>query len=209
MDSLINNKRYIISFYVSLADYAYYTVSNVGAFISEDSINSTGCCVLLYPPQVYSDSTVQLTDENIWTKISGSFISNGREKYITIGNFRDDAHTDTMYVGGTSGWPAAYYYLDDVSVELDTTQGVGDMAINKPEILIYPQPARDKLTISNCAQAKQTLVSIFNMQGQQMISAQFQDQNTIELDVNALVKGIYLLKIQSENDVVNRKLLIQ
>jgi hypothetical protein len=34
-------------------------------------------------------------------------------------------------------------------------------------------------------------------------------QSPIELDVSALAKGIYLVKIQSENGVVNKKLVIQ
>ena len=42
----------------------------------------------------------------------------GGEKYITIGNFRDDLNTQADSL--TPAWPnvAAYYYVDDVSVTL-------------------------------------------------------------------------------------------
>jgi aminopeptidase N len=75
---------------------------------------------------------------------------------------------------------------------------------------IFPNPANNKITISNNGfSSKETLVSVFNMQGQQMMSAQFKNQNTIELDVSRLTKGIYIVKIQSENIVVNKKLVVQ
>jgi len=76
-------------------------------------------------------------------------------------------------------------------------------------ISIFPNPTSDKLTITSSAQQKQTLITIFNMQGQQMLSAQFINQNTMQLDVSTLLKAIYIVKVQSEGGIVNKKLVIQ
>ena len=75
--------------------------------------------------------------------------------------------------------------------------------------LIYPNPATDKLTITNTSAQKQTVVSIYSMQGQQMMSAIFANQNAMQLDVSILSKGIYIIKVQSENGITNKKLIIQ
>jgi OmpA-OmpF porin, OOP family len=204
LDSLINNKRYIVSFYVSLADNALYSVSNIGAYISEDSINSTGCCVLLYTPQVYNDTTLQLPDKNIWYKITGSFISNGREKYITIGNFIDDAHTDTMYVGGTSGWQASYYYLDDVSVELDTTQGVEEVAVNKAEFNIFPNPAKDDVTFEyTLDEGKDGVLILYNLMGEKMASYILPaEQNSVDFSTISMPDGVFVYKVAVDNNTI-------
>jgi hypothetical protein len=93
-----------------------------------------------------------------------------------------------------------------VYVDVISQTGITESSVKK-SFLIYPNPAQDRVTITNTGTQKQTLVIIFNLQGQQMISAQF--QNTIDLDVSALAKGIYLVKIQNENGVENKKLVIQ
>ena len=81
--------------------------------------------------------------------------------------------------------------------------------INESGFKIFPNPAHDKLIVTSSAQLKQTLVTIFNMQGQQRLSAQFENQNTMQLDVSTLSKGIYIVKVKSGNGVVNKKLIIQ
>jgi len=42
-----------------------------------------------------------------------------------------------------------------------------------------------------------------------MLSVQFQNQNTMQFDLSSLAKGVYIVKIQSENFVVNKKLIVQ
>jgi hypothetical protein len=60
---------------------------------------------------------VPLTNSTGWTLVSGIFLASGGEDHITIGSFHDDASTST--VPGPGVWPGgAYYYIDDVSVEL-------------------------------------------------------------------------------------------
>ena len=81
--------------------------------------------------------------------------------------------------------------------------------LSHQDFSISPNPAHDKLIITASAVQKQTLVNIFNLQGQEMMQAQYHNTNTMELDVSALAKGVYLVKIQSENGVVNKKLVIQ
>ena len=86
---------------------------------------------------------------------------------------------------------------------------IGINEISDPlNISLFPNPASEKIQIIS-EKFKVKSLEIYNMQCQQMMQVQFQNQNNIELDVSMLAKGIYLIKIQSENGMTNKKLVIQ
>ena len=110
------NRTYKVEFYVSLSDKVYVGANNMGAYFSNNAISAMSGQVINVVPQVSNDTLTNPLYDNVnWMKIEGSFISDGTETYITIGNFNDDATTDTIHVvGGT--YYDAYYYIEDVSV---------------------------------------------------------------------------------------------
>jgi hypothetical protein len=123
LDSLVQNKSYCISFKVNLADSAMWAVKQIGAYLTVDTIVPPFINIptppyysfTYYTPQI--ESNVFLDNINDWTTINGIFVSQGGEKYINIGNFRDDASTDKLQVHNNSNYSFAYYYIDDISVE--------------------------------------------------------------------------------------------
>lgn len=121
---LIKDKKYCVEFFVSLNDFQTVAANNMGMYFSDTSIFVNTNYNLNLIPQINNDPVNNpLTDTIGWTKISGIFISGGGEKYIIIGNFLDDANTDTIYYN--SVMPGSGYYIDDVSVQCcdcDTTQ---------------------------------------------------------------------------------------
>jgi gliding motility-associated-like protein len=124
LSSLLAGKTYCINFYVSLSDTSLYAVSNIGAFFSNDSLlyNSPTYSNIPVIPQIENPSTNIISDKDNWTLISGQFIATGGERYMTIGNFKDNASTPIQIVSGY--YPYAYYYFDDISVvccDCDTT----------------------------------------------------------------------------------------
>ena len=115
---LKTNKNYCAEFYVSLADTFSLAANNIGMYFSNTAITGSSGTVLNMIPQINNDIiTNPLTDKIGWTKVSGKFISNGTENYLTIGNFLNDANTDTTHVIGGS-YQFSYYYIDDVSLTL-------------------------------------------------------------------------------------------
>jgi hypothetical protein len=75
---------------------------------------------------------------------------------------------------------------------------------------IYPDPANYKIYIANNNNLKgESTICIFNMNGAILQQDKFQNQNLIELDVSALTKGIYLVKIQTSAGIETKKLVIQ
>ena len=78
------------------------------------------------------------------------------------------------------------------------------------QIAFFPNPTTDRITISqNGNSAEEAIISIFNIQGQQIMSEQFNGQNKIEMDVSTLAKGIYFVKIQTNAGFESKKLVIQ
>ena len=134
-NSLIQNKKYCISFYTSPADARCgYSTSRMGAYLSAGPIGNDTTHLLNVIPQVENPYHHFLSNYIGWTSVQGVYIANGGENYITIGNFFNDANTDTLsnpsiLIQGNVG---IYYYLDDVSlVEYDTAYAGKDTNICK------------------------------------------------------------------------------
>ncbi len=119
---LLADKIYCVSFYVALSNppvtYAsQMAITQLGAYISADSFYTTSGLTLPFIPQVESPPGVYLTDTVNWTEISGTFIAQGGEKYITLGNFRLPADTIRIQSAPADTFSrVAFYFIDDVSV---------------------------------------------------------------------------------------------
>jgi hypothetical protein len=116
IDSLKPNICYKVSFFINLYNGSQYATNNMACHFSNILISSTGTGnVLSLSSQITSLNNFIINDTLNWVNISGIYSATGGEKYITIGNFYNNANTDTIITNyGTN--PSAYYYIDDVSV---------------------------------------------------------------------------------------------
>ncbi|MCA0430396.1 MAG: gliding motility-associated C-terminal domain-containing protein [Bacteroidetes bacterium] len=148
-EKLKKNKNYCITYYLSLAEVSRICISNIGVIFRNDSIKN------FYPiPTPYYANTFEipvfenpnsnlLKDTINWMKIQGTYISNGTELNIGIGNFQTDVNTNYQFIKPITNNPNkdfAYYYIDDVSL-----------------IEINPAKAAAQKTINVCAGATYTL----------------------------------------------------
>ena len=111
---LTAGQSYCVTFYVVKSNNAGYAINHIGAYLDDGSIDTTSHCgwpQTQCTPQVMDTAIIE--DTLGWTKIQGSFIANGTERYITIGNFSDAAHTSTIRKTIERG---SYYEVDDISV---------------------------------------------------------------------------------------------
>lgn len=204
--------KYYVFFYLSLADSAGYATDDIGVYFSADSITCDSCFYLPYTPQIENPHGNFLTDKTNWMLFFDTYIAQGDEQFITIGNFTDEANCDTLFIGG--GLPSSevawevYYYIDDIYVGTENPLLINNITLG--EIKVSPNPVKDILTIVNKNNStNEIIISIFNINGQLIMSNKLQNENSIELDVSKLAKGIYILKLQIENETENRKLIIQ
>jgi polyhydroxybutyrate depolymerase len=79
--------------------------------------------------------------------------------------------------------------------------GINDQSDFSSTIQVFPNPTNDKITISgineNCS--NKTSISVYNLQGQLLLQ-QAVNQETAEVDLSSLAKGMYILKLNSNNN---------
>lgn len=115
IDSLDQGETYCVQYYVCLAERSMYATIAPQAFLSEDSIFSPSWSELNHSPQIIDWNIV--SDTTNWILISGEFVAQGGEQYVTIGHFISPTNTivDTINVNPSAS-QCSYFYIEDVSV---------------------------------------------------------------------------------------------
>ncbi|MEO6903213.1 MAG: T9SS type A sorting domain-containing protein [Bacteroidia bacterium] len=88
----------------------------------------------------------------------------------------------------TKGDSTHYYF--------HTVTSIKNLAAQKETINVYPNPTKDILTIENTTSNKNSIISIYSIQGQLMIQQPIMQSKT-EINVNQLTKGIYILMLNN------------
>jgi hypothetical protein len=79
-----------------------------------------------------------------------------------------------------------------------------------PLFTLFPNPANNRITIANkFIETGETIVTIFNINGTQLIQDKYRNQQDIEINVSGLRTGIYIVKIQTGSSVDTKKLVVQ
>lgn len=211
-DQLIPGTEYYVSFWVSPGFGSY---SQLKAFN-----NKTGARFSMneyswhpwdpFPPapidnfaHIYTDSI--FTDTNKWHLIAGSFIADKPYKYLMLGNFYDNANTDTIEAEfRPNSGHLGYYYIDDVCVSktdgycyvVDTPQNPNTDCLR--EFNLYPNPTRHHINISLPCEGANSL-TIVDVLGRVVHAYQIINpgKEILELELPVLAAGAYFIILQS------------
>ncbi len=117
-ECLIQNQEYYVEFYVCRGGRQGIAIDRIGALFTSYPISRPDAKMMIASPQVENPRHHIIKDTINWTKISGTFIAEGGECYITIGNFYSHEATDTIMYH--SDWPDDYssYFIDGVTLKL-------------------------------------------------------------------------------------------
>ena len=98
-----------------------------------------------------------------------------------------------------------------LTVTLNNSTGLEEFKIT--DLIIYPNPSRDLFNISFTSETVQDLkIRILNVVGEVIISEdldQFIGEYTKQINLHENAKGIYFLEIETNDGVVNKKLILQ
>jgi len=167
-EPLRKNEVYRLAFYVSLSEYSSGSVATIGGLFTNNRISDTVRSVLMnkhirslapgvsqtvasyYEPQVVNPYENLIADTKGWTLISGTFIAEGGEEFLTIGNFYPASQSNVTDLDSlTYLLPGAYYYIDDVSLTC-LSCGLKNDSITidtLPNVVKNPSPLIDSLQV--------------------------------------------------------------
>ena len=78
---------------------------------------------------------------------------------------------------------------------------------------VYPNPSRDMFNVTFTSEDVQDLeVRVINIIGEEIIKEdlqQFVGEYVKSINLNKYVKGVYFLEIETNNGIINKKLILQ
>ena len=124
---------------------------------------------------------------NVWTEKTYSLSSYaGQDIYIAL------QHTST---------DKFMFFVDDIEITGATT---AISKTNSETVSIYPNPAKDIITISNIANSN---IEIVDINGKTVIS-DYANSNSYTIDISSLNKGTYFAKIINNKSIVVKKVVV-
>lgn len=122
-------------------------------------------------------------------------------------------YLDTLYIGG------GFWTIDGDSISriakwiggnyVDTcgnTTSISELLIDQ-ELVVFPNPAYDVITISGLPSANPVQIEVFNIHGQ-MIFTSATSTATYSLNTNSWSPGLYSIRLISPTTIVHRKVVV-
>ena len=213
---LVIGQKYFLSFYTvmggDILEGGYYfsmPTDKIGMRLSTIPFNENAPAPINNFAHLYLQ-TVQ-NDTLNWTRISGSVIADSAYKYLILGNFFDDAHTDTVHWNCPQCQNISGYSLvDDVCISTDSLLCNGGIdaipcatsiyeQIKDERISVFPNPATDIVTI--IFEDNQSFeVNFFDILGRLYYSEKLNSKNSISINLLLYPSGVYFLKMINKED---------
>ncbi len=219
LQPLQEDSVYHVEFYVSMAEVATDGTWMICAGFDSDSLDYSKGFIPGYSTTIEVDDYVTLTpntfitDREGWVKVEFTYIADGTEQFLYIGNlfpFGDTEFEQVVFPGDTVGvqfplqyWGAAYYYIDDVYVGIQKPSNHLEQ-LNTISLTLYPNPAINNLTV-NSVQNGEITIYASNGQVVKVVQKEVQERS---IDVSNLNNGVYIVRFTSGHHTSTRKLIV-
>lgn len=205
IEPLVPGVSYQLSMRVSLAlgNLAGWATNNLGMKLSMSGIYSSSEDAVNNFSHVFSEEII--TDTLGWTLIQGSIVADEPYQYLHIGNFFVGAVTETLLLGSSSG-NAAYYYIDDVQVTQNDLLSFTNEAENV-SVLIGPNPSYDELWVQ--CNFRIASAAIYDLNNKLINVVSSINSDRFNFNVQRLFKGMYILRVSSEDGKIQTKKFIK
>ncbi len=204
--SLLSGKCYSFEMYVNLGDISNYTITNIGIYFSDTILSGiNNQTVLQYFPQIIN-TTGNYFDNQNWILVSGIYTALGGESFLTIGNFNNDATSDTIGLG-INTLNGSYVYIDDVSLILlescntEIKETYADISIKT-----YPNPFLNILTFE-MNNDDDFEITFLDPLARKIIQKNF--TRTITLNTEQLTNGIYFYEVRNKFGLIKKGYVVK
>lgn len=200
-DSLVIGSSYSLSLRISRAggEGFNWAANKMGMRFSNIYYTSNNTIPIDNGASVYEDTV--LGDSTNWVLLKWHFTPSASMKYLYLGNFFDDANTDTINYEPQQGH--AYYYIDSVEVRCESGcfEGITVNSPHKPCIIYDPQ---ENTLTATCATEPLGKLQLFDATGR-LIKQQTANS---KLNANDLPPGYYIGIFTSGTTVDQQKIFI-
>ncbi|MCF8228189.1 MAG: T9SS type A sorting domain-containing protein [Bacteroidales bacterium] len=126
----------------------------------------------------------------------------------TLGTFGDPGALTlgSMNVYAWEGNSSPMFWIDDVCFEQLTWVGKEEVSAEVLDLTIFPNPVKDNFYLNSNSNIKQ--VFVYNSLGQLVLDQQVNGKE-IQMDIQGLKTGVYLLKAKTNNGIETRKLIVE
>ena len=135
-------------------------------------------------------------DGSNWNNFSSGLLFNAHNTESLVIN-------DTYIFAGMGGGTGTVWRRS-----LSEITGIENINNNKG-IVIFPNPAQNEITIQKPITTTNSLISIKNIQGQELIKENINQNTTTTIDISKLENGVYFLNLQNEKENYVKKIVIQ
>lgn len=210
---LIKGQRYFVSF-LTVQDYVI--LPGIQAGLASDNLGlkftmeSTEGKYIAWDNRTHLKIPAILTDTVNWTLVQGSFIADSSYAYLTLGNFYDNDHIDTIKMNCSICQNAnSYFLIDNVCVSKDSLTcakktmelkcNLGTTDIDDG-LIIYPNPATNVVFIKS---QEVKSVKMYDVMGNLLLVKNNDSvMDEVEIDINKFESGIYTFSILNKNGVL-------
>ncbi len=210
--------RYLDSFTDAYAGTATYVASGFNVSATENGINTVvvdGWGILKTP--ISTDSNVlrvhastSFIDSIAALSAGGSFTTN------TFYWYKRNYHSPLMTINffdQYSGPITPYLHTKTVSYAMRYPLGISNVTLAESTLAAYPNPATDKLNVSfELATTEKVSVTLFDIFGRSiatLANAELQGHQEITLNTEAMPRGWYVIRLQTNEGAVTRKVCLQ
>jgi hypothetical protein len=152
--------------------------------------------------QVYSDSII--IDSVNWTSLKWNYIADSSYSYIYIGNFFDDAHTDTMNLSQAPNY--FYYFIDSITIACTDPACVTNIS-EKADMNSYLNfDFRSSILVIDPGQGEGGVYYITSTSGELVTKKQVNEKT--QLSLQSINTGIYIITLVTSRNCLVKKIAI-
>lgn len=93
-----------------------------------------------------------------------------------------------------------------ISSDFGETLSIGDDNSMDNQLLLYPNPAKDLMTITNLPYGE-TRIIVFDITGKVIVS-KFTNAETTSINTTTFSNGVYLMRLNHNGEIVHKKLVV-
>ncbi len=194
---LRGGQRYTLKFSVNLPDSLNFAINSIAGLLTKDDTRYWEKADFFDAvPQVESNPDSLLGDKEDWMPVSGSFVAEGGERYLTIGTFKRDADLWSDRVSDNLNWDEAGYYIDVVELYEDNSIGIEESPLVSSNV--YPNPTttgwvRLEYSLKTGSDVHMYLTDMSGRRVRDMTLHALHAQQ--DIDVRMLSSGMYVMSL--------------